>query len=143
MSNVCLDKTFGEMQYKHRWFKESILFLFGEKWKIKIAAKAYNGNPITNEQRNSYTKFRLDESQICDLVSESIKAYVNDAVDCNRLHIKVDDQNDLAKIVFPRTLLFDIDGTSILLFDCIWDQEMGIAVEFYPELKIGPQDLFL
>ena len=51
--------------------------------------------------------------------------------------------SDLAAIVKPRTLLFKQDGTALVLLDCPWDEEHGLAVQLIPEFAIGSQDVFL
>lgn len=50
---------------------------------------------------------------------------------------------ELAQMVTPKTLLFKQDGTTLMLLDCVWDEEGGIAVKLAPQVAIGPQDIFL
>ena len=55
----------------------------------------------------------------------------------------IEDDKDLPQVVTPKTLLIKQDGTVILLLECEWNEEDGIAVELIPELSAGSQDLFL
>ena len=51
--------------------------------------------------------------------------------------------SDLANITIPKTFLFKQNGDFLVLFDCVWDIEHGLAVQVFPEYKIGTQDCFL
>ena len=53
------------------------------------------------------------------------------------------DADRLENYVTPKTLLFQQDGTTLLLLECTWDIENGIAIKLLPEVAIGAQDLFL
>lgn len=147
MEATCKDRVFGEMIYKHRWYKQQSITMFGKSWDITIAAKAYSGKPITEEQRKAYRVFSKKEKESLDLAAEQIRSYVNDNL--QELSVgwdkagRVGHTDELAQMATPRTLLFKQDGTAILLLDCIWDSEHGIAVRLFPEPAVGSQDLFL
>lgn len=145
MNATHIDPVLGEMQYKHRWYKEATLLLFGIDWNITIAAKAYSGKPITDRQRVSYKQFNDHISEMTDIIANLLVKYIND--NCEEFALywsgakKISHVNELARIVKPKTLLIQQDGTTLLLFDCPWD-EHGIAVQVIPETQIGPQDMF-
>lgn len=40
MEATCKDIVFGEMSYKHRWYKQQTISMFGKEWTITVAAKA-------------------------------------------------------------------------------------------------------
>lgn len=147
METSCNDVVFGVMQYKHRWIKRQTISIFGKEWEVTVAAKAYSGKPITKEQQDAYTRFAENESAEIAIVENTILAYVNDNI--KELSAewlgarKISVISDLAQVVTPKTILFKQDGTTIMLLDCAWDVETGLAVKLYPELKIGSQDLFL
>lgn len=147
METLCNDPVFGVMEYKHRWIKKQMISAFGKKWEVTIAAKAYSGKPITGEQQRAYEKFFENENAEIDTIEKSILSYVNDNIkELSMQWIgarKVYQTSELAQIVTPKTILFKQDGTTIILLDCVWDAEAGLAVEVYPEIKIGSQDLFL
>lgn len=144
---MCNDAVFGEMSYKHRWYKKQKLEMFGQTWEIAVVAKAYTGKPITEEQQKSYILFTDKQDEYVGIISEEIKKYVNansQELAENWVSARmIDDIDDIAQVATPKTLLFKQDGTTIMLFDCVWDIESGIGVKIIPEVAIGSQDLFL
>ena len=56
---------------------------------------------------------------------------------------KIINTSDLTKVVEPKSILFQQDGSIIFLAECEWDIENGIAVKLYPEVEVGPQDIFI
>lgn len=147
MEAAYTDAVFGEMKYKHRWYKMDKIDLFGKAWEVTVAAKAYSGKPISDAQRNSYKKFLVSQDAFSAKISEMIMCFINQ--NCEELSATwfgarmVKAANDLSEIVRPRTLLFMQDGAALILLDCPWDEEHGLAVQFIPEFAIGSQDIFL
>lgn len=147
MDIKCIDVAFGEMTYKHRWFKKQEINIFGQKKEIVIAAKAYLKKEITEKQQESYIYFCKNEEKIIKIIEEELKSYIN----TNLLELakswigarRINFNNDLNGITEAKTLLFKQDGTIILLLNCVWDEEHGIGVKIYPEVEVGSQDLFL
>lgn len=147
MEMICMDEAFGEMIYKHRWYKKQQIELFGKSWLITIAAKAYLNKSITRAQREAYEIFLKKEKFYLSLVEKQLKRYINDNVQEWAVYWQdarhVDSINELAEMVTPTTLLFKQDGEAIILLDCVWDLDHGVAVELFPSVAVGPQDLFL
>ena len=56
---------------------------------------------------------------------------------------KAQDVSALSAIIMPMSLLFKQDGTTLMLFECVWDSDAGFAVQIYPDWEMGRQDLFL
>lgn len=143
----CNDSVFGEMSYKHRWYKEQKINIFGQTWDINVAAQSYSGKPITKEQQNSYSKYMQNESDYIAIVENELKSYVNNNL--NELAVywagarRIEEKEELSQVVTPRTLLFKQDGTVVLLLNCVWDVENGIGVKIIPHLLTGIQDMFL
>lgn len=146
MNASYIDPVFGEMQYKHRWYKGERMAFFDRNWTITVAAKAYSGKPITDQQRESYKHFIDNHDEMAAVIAKQIVEYVND--NCESLAVywvgarAVSSAYELSQIVRPKTLLIKQDGTTMLLLDCPWD-EGGIAVQVLPDVQIGPQDMFL
>lgn len=146
MNATYIDSVFGEMQYKHRWYKETSLFLFDNEWNITVAAKAYTGKPITDQQKASYQYFNDHLSEMTDIITNQLIAYIND--NCEEFAQywlgarTVSNGYELAQIVKPKTLLIKQDGTTLLMLDCPWD-EHGVAVQVIPDVQVGSQDMFL
>ena len=147
MEIICKDRVFGEMTYKHRWYKQQSVTMFGKSWNIKVVAKAYSGKRITEEQRRAYRIFSEKEEEVLKRVGEKLKSYVNDSLEGGLVGgdeiKKVEQVCELEQMITPTSLLFKQDGTAILLFDCVWDVENGVAVKLFPEMSVGPQDIFL
>lgn len=147
MEKRCTDPIFGDMRYNHRWYKKEKINLFNRQWDITVAAKAYSQKPITNEQQKSYSYFCDNIEKLINEIENNLKEYINlnlQQLETNWIGARViDSSNDLAQIVTPKTLLFKQDGTIILLLDCIWDKEHGVAVKVWPNFEVGIQDLFL
>lgn len=141
------DAVFGEMKYRHRWYKNAEINLFGKVWNITIAAKAYSGKAITDEQRRSYQWCEANYESISKKIYEMIIGYIN--ANCEELSAawfgarRIDTASELSGIVTPTSLLIKQDGTAIMLFNCIWDKEHGIGVQICPEYSIGSQDIYL
>jgi len=147
MELTCKDDVFGEMTYKHRWYKQQMFSMFGKEWNVTVVAKAYSGKPITEEQQKSYSDFLTHKSEMISTIGEQLKEYVNANLQELAVYWKdaknVNNINDLAHMVSPKTLLFKQDGTTIILLDCVWDEEHGVAVKLTPKVEVGSQDLFL
>lgn len=143
----CNDIVFGEMCYKHRWYKKQYINIFGKEWEIMIAAKAYSGETITENQRKSYLLFMENEREYINVIGEELKSYVNDnfhELAAYWMGAKgVECVEDLSQMVTPKTLLFEQDGSVIMFLDCVWDVENGVGVEVMPKVVTGVQDLFL
>lgn len=147
MNATCIDAVFGEMTYKHRWFKQQNIKIFSKEWTIIVAANAYSGKPITETEQDSYKRYMENEEKTIALIEEQLKQYINgNLTELSEYWMgarKVERADNLASILTPHTLLFAQDGTTVMLFDCVWDIENGIAVRISPEMKVGSPDCFL
>mgnify|MGYP003091763870 CR=1 FL=1 len=144
---TCNNKVFGDMEYNMRWYKEENIQIFTKKWDIKVIAKAFPGDDITKEQEESYLRFKENEKIYIETIENHLKEYVNENLEDLAVYWvgarKIINTVDLAKIVEPKALLFRQDGTILFLAECEWDIENGIAVKLYPEVEVGPQDIFI
>ena len=73
----CIDPVFGEMEYKHGWFKNSVINLFGKNWNIKLTAQAYSEKNINNIQRENYSWFKQNFTNLQDKIFNLTKNYIN------------------------------------------------------------------
>lgn len=128
------DPIFGEMSYKHRWFKEEQLELWGQVYTVKIVAKAYKEKPITSEQQESYKRFVSNLAVISEETKHQLTTYMQQCLPS---------EHDIHKSVVPKTVLFKQDGETIILCECTWDYEHGIGIRIFPEYEVGPQEIFL
>lgn len=147
MEATCNDAVFGEMTYKHRWYKQQNISMFGRNWNITVSAKAYSGKPITECEQNAYKNFVSNEAEMVTIIGEQLKQYVNGNLqELANYWMGARNVNqivELAQMVTPKTLLIKQDGTTIMLLDCVWDEDNGIAVKLTPEIAVGSQDIFL
>lgn len=147
MNETCNDSVFGVMEYKHRWFKKQNIILFGRKWNIIISAMAYSGKPITESERNAYKIFMEHERDNYYTITEKLKLYINNnlqEISENWTDAKIIERaSELSNVVTPRSLVFMQDGATIMMLDCIWDSEHGIAVKLFPSIEIGPPECFI
>lgn len=146
MSDIVKDRIFGEMCYKHAWIKMQEVMLFGKRWQIKIMAAAYTGERICEEQRLGYCYFGENLSEISGQCTDILLQYVSthrDDFSARYPRMKDLRKETIAEFVSPRTALFAREGSVILLFDVRWDEENGIGIEVYPDVRVGLQDDFL
>ncbi len=146
MGDIVRDRSFGQMEYKHGWVKIQEAALLGKKWQVKIMAAAYTGEKICEEQRMGYRYFSEHNSKISEQCEEAICGYVksnSQELSTKFPFIKDIAKSNLAGFVKPRTTLFARDGSVIILFDSKWDEENGIGVKVYPDVKVEQQDAFL
>lgn len=140
------DSAFGKMEYKHRWYKKEKFSFWGKSWNITVAAKAYSGKAITEQQRNSYSWIKQNFSDIEEKMAGMLINYINK----NYMELadewfgarRVSISADLSAIVTPKTLLIKQDGMTVFLFECPWS-ESGIGIQVLPEFQIGSQEIFL
>lgn len=147
MEIKCNDPIFGEMSYKHGWFKNQSIYIFVKNWDIKILAKAFSQKAINAAEQNAYKNFMENETKFIEIVENSLKDYVN-----NNLYElseywmgarRVKDISELSQMLTPKSLVFKQDGSVIMLLDCVWDVENGVGVKLMPDVSVASQDIFL
>ena len=147
--DICDNKIFGVMKYDYEWEKVDIdeIKLFGKEYNITIIAEAFPGEEISKEQEESYLKFKENEKSYIETIENELKKYVNENLEDLATYWvgvrKIINITDLAKVVETKSILFQQDGTIVFLAECEWDIENGIAVKLYPEVEVGPQDIFI
>jgi len=139
--------VFGLMQYDYQWEKFERINIFKKEYDISIIAEAFPGEEISKEQEESYLKFKENEKSYIETIENELKKYVNENLEDLATYWvgarKIINITDLAKVVEPKSILFQQDGTIVFLAECEWDIENGIAVKLYPEVEVGPQDVFI
>ena len=137
MNRKIKDSIFGEMEYKFGWFKREILNLWGNEYEIIIKVIAYNESEINEEQRNSYLRLKSNINEISKNSLELLKEYIlkNYENDIS--------ENQIFKLVIPKTLLFKQNGDFGILCDTSLDEENGFVIVLSPKYEIGIQDIFI
>ena len=141
------NSVFGLMEYDFQWEKIEKVSIFKKEYDITISAEAYSEENISKEQEESYLKFKENEKFYIETIENKLKEYINENLEDLATYWvgarKIINITDLAKVVEPKSILFQQDGTIVFLAECEWDIENGIAVKLYPEVEVGPQDVFI
>ena len=141
------NSVFGLMEYDFQWEKIEKVSIFKKEYDITISAEAYSEENISKKQEESYLKFKENEKSYIGTIENKLKEYINENLEDLATYWvgarKIINITDLAKVVEPKSILFQQDGTILFLAECEWDIENGIAVKLYPEVEVGPQDLFI
>ena len=141
------NSVFGLMEYDFQWEKIEKVSIFKKEYDITISAEAYSEENISKKQEESYLRFKENEKIYIETIENKLKEYINENLEDLATYWvgarKIINITDLAKIVEPKSILFQQDGTIVFLAECEWDIENGIAVKLYPEVEVGPQDIFI
>lgn len=141
------NSVFGLMEYDFQWEKIEKVSIFKKEYDITISAEAYSKENISKKQEESYLKFKENEKSYIGTIENKLKEYINENLEDLATYWvgarKIINITDLAKVVEPKSILFQQDGTIVFLAECEWDIENGIAVKLYPEVEVGPQDIFI
>lgn len=145
--DICDNKVFGIMKYDYEWEKVDEIKLFKKEYNITVIAEAFPDEDISKEQEESYLKFKKNEKSYIETIENKLKEYINENLEDLATYWvgarKIINITDLAKVVEPKSILFQQDGTIVFLAECEWDMENGIAVKLYPEVEVGSQDIFV
>ena len=137
MNRKIKDSIFGEMEYTFGWFKREILNLWGNEYEIIIKVIAYNESEINEEQRNSYLRLKSNINEISKNSLELLKEYILKNYE-NEIS-----ENQIFKLVIPKTILFKQNGDFGILCDTSLDEENGFVIVLSPKYEIGIQDIFI
>ena len=144
---VVNNSIFGLMEYDFQWEKIEKVSIFKKEYNITIIAEAFPDEDISKEQEESYLKFKENKKSYIETIENKLKEYINENLEDLATYWigarKIINITDLAKVVEPKSILFQQDGTIVFLAECEWDIENGIAVKLYPEVEVGPQDIFI
>ena len=137
---VVNNSIFGLMEYDFQWEKIEKVSIFKKEYNITIIAEAFPDEDISKEQEESYLKFKKNEKSYIETIENKLKEYINENLEDLATYWvgarKIINISDLAKVVEPKSILFQQDGTIVFLAECEWDIENGIAVKLYPEVEV-------
>ena len=141
------NSVFGLMEYDFQWEKIEKVSVFKKEYDITISAESYSKENISKKQEESYLKFKENKKSYIETIENKLKEYINENLEDLATYWigarKIVNSSDLTKVVEPKSILFQQDGTILFLAECEWDIENGIAVKLYPEVEVGPQDIFI
>lgn len=118
------------LSFEYGWRKPIAFKLNKQDFVIDCVFSAFQGESITDEQKNSYKIFTNNHSNFELQAVELLKDYIITS-------------NIINPVVQPTALQFNRDGEFALLCNCSWDEEHGIAVTLHPQQKVIMQDEFL
>lgn len=129
------DSVFGEISYKHSWFKEDEVVFFGKLQKVKIKIKAFKGEEILQSQRDNYKIFKWFIQQNLSGIYKNLQEYCEKFYETNE---KIEQILELTSIYFAR------DGSWGMLFESKYDVENGLAILFNNDsMIVNSQDVLL
>ena len=135
------DNIFDSLTYDFIWETTTNLTLFGENYSVTLGIEDGEEIGITQIQKNSYYSLinntnniisEIENSifqyykKICDTEPESIDSNVRDTLP------NITDVHDMKQLVKPTNLCIpelDEDEEISILFDCIWDFNLGMGIK--------------
>ena len=139
MNTACIDPVFGEMIYSHSWSRQETISWWGTR-KVKISAKAFKDEDITNEQRKAFHEYK---DTIGNFIDEALPKIYYFLVHIYEYNVPFSLEN-LREILRPQTVLFLRDGTWGILFDSNIDIENGLGVfKINGQITVGTQEEFI
>jgi hypothetical protein len=129
------DSVFGEIAYKHSWFKEDEVIFFGKLQKVKIKIKAFKDEEILQSQRDNYKIFKWFIQQNLSEIYKNLQEYCEKFYETNE---KIEQILELTSIYFARDNLWG------MLFESKYDAENGLAIFFNNDsMIVNSQDMLL
>ena len=129
------DNVFGEMIYKYNWTKTDEIELWGNKYPIRIVAKAYENQDINDHQRKAYDYFKNNMDEISKTGLDKLFEFYNNQISNNKT------KDELIKLIEPKVIVFTQKDEFGILCSCSWDKEHGIAIIISDnKIYIGSQD---
>ncbi len=129
------DSVFGEITYKHSWFKEDEVIFFGKLQKVKIKIKAFKDEEILQSQRDNYKIFKWFIQQNLSEIYKNLQEY------CEKFYKT---NENIEQILELMSIYFARDGSWGMLFESKYDVENGLAIFFNNDsMIVNSQDMLL
>lgn len=146
------DIVFGQMEYANSWVKTEMQFFFGRELLVRIVARAFADEEISEEQRLAYKRYLDNQNEYIRNTPSVLLAYYLDNYDYIESTVEIPDvinreninEELIVKLIKVRTIYFDREGQYGWLCDCAWDEEHGICILLSdPIISIQEQDYLL
>lgn len=148
-----IDNIFGQLEYDFLWEGTTKITMFGENYEIGIGIEGEEEDGITELQKDTYINFMKNETEIIENVCNEIMKYYKhmcqyepEKIDPNVIGKLPEVKNilELKALITPIKLCIpELDGDReiSILFDCLWDFDMGLGVKIINEAvtKVGIQ----
>ena len=121
-----IDPVFGEMKYDHSW--EGIHSVPGIG-QLRIIAKAYSDEVISEAQRASYKSFLLNPTEFLASANLALSAYA----------MRIYPETDVSKL-HPEGILFCQNGVWGFLYPSPTGEDDGLSVRFENGRAIADTD---
>lgn len=132
-------EVFGKMKYHYGWKKPYRIKLFGKAYSTHIKVHSYyDTSPANNAQREAYKKFIKNIDRLMSAAEKALVSYGQKSVDSS-----ITEKTTSKSIKKVDSILFDSNGSVVLLLQSDWEYEHGIGVQIIPSIKVGVQDMFL
>ena len=133
---VINDEVFGELSYDYAWRKEESLDSEFEEKKINVVVEAYEGQEISDIQREQYLAYEQQKSKFISKIPEVLLKYYLEMYDDISSVIDIPEQINKENIneqliiglVRINDIYFARDGCYGWLCDCAWDEEHGLCI---------------
>lgn len=149
-----LDNVFGELEYDFLWEGKTSIIMFGKQYEIGIGIIGEEEDGIQQIQRDAYTNFKNNETEIIKNVLDKVYEYYKyicefepEKIDPGVLDKlpKTSNYMDMMNLITPTRLCIpelDDDREIDILFDCVWDFELGMGVQIINEVvtMVGVQN---
>ena len=148
MSEKLVDNVFGELEFDYDWVKDSKQKIFGREFDIDIIVEGNDeNNSIREEQRESFKKFQVNNSEIIKRVELVVFEYDQTVrKEQSMIEIKFSEVSDkiiLSGIIFP-VVLEDGELSIGFLFESDSEPEHGIGIKITDEeIEVGNQDILI
>jgi hypothetical protein len=134
--------------------------IFGSDYNVSVLISCWDNEEIIPCQLQAYQEFMSSVSEITASIETAIFKHFMDEAPAVRERVgppssaeiapEIFKPQDLAKIAQPTDLLIirplsDPKRIVGLLFDCVWEPDLGLAIRIEDEeiIEVGPQDIVL
>ncbi len=148
------DNVLGELEYDFLWEGKTTITMFDKQYEIGLGINGEEDDGIQQIQIDTYINFKNNETEIINNVCNKIYEYYKHICEFEPEKIDpgvlkklpmVSNYRDMIEVIVPVRLCIpelDDDREIDILFDCVWDFELGVGVRIVNEVvtKIGIQN---
>ncbi|PXA97949.1 hypothetical protein DMC47_11230 [Nostoc sp. 3335mG] len=155
------DPLFGHIEYDFGWRGQCTWPLFGRLVTTMMVIACDEGEEISLVQREAFIGFQRHQAVMCRRAEGAIFEYYLEALPDLRSRFgpqfadlwapEISRAEDMVRLITPAEVIIQepfIDPAERivgLLFDCTWEQSLGLGVKFVYEnlAEVGTQDILL
>lgn len=160
MSAHLSDSVLGNLSYDYGWVRDYSVPFLGESRVLRLVIPCDEGATIESTQREAFQRFDSQQPLLLKQAESALFAHYKGICEEKRDQFgaeyadtwapQISKPEQLAGLVRPTEIIIqETFGSSNrvvgLLFDCTWEQSLGVAVKFVNEevSAVGPQDIVL